>query len=95
MVKSKADLEKAKERVFKTVIADGRLKERRDALEYLEKGLTKEAYSILRKEFSEKQLNILTSAFEKGLNFDQVWVLANPVLTCKAMKELLKDVVKE
>lgn len=95
LVKSKADLEKAKEKVFKTVIADGRLKERREALVYLEKGLTKEAYSILRKEFSEKQLSILTSAFEKGLNFDQVWALANPVLTCKAMKELLKDVVKE
>lgn len=95
-VSSEADLERAKEKVFKMVIAEGRLKIRRDGIEKLSEGNLTEGKSLLKGEFNDKQINVLISAFESGLSFDQVWNLANPVFPCKVMKDLIQDAkVKE
>ena len=95
MVKDEGFL-KAKERVLKTAVIGGRFKNRRDGLELLNDGDIRGAKELLMTEgFKDKQIDVLLSAFDRGLSFEDVWRIANPSYTVKSMKDLVKRALEK
>lgn len=91
--KKEEDLfEKAKEKVYNLIVADGKLKSRRDGLLALQNGMYGLAEGILLKEFNATQICELKKAFDKGISFEAVWKVANPVFSGKVMRDLIREV---
>lgn len=90
------DFSKAKDRVLRLSVIGGKFKLRRDGLDLLLEGNLIDAKENLHLSgLKDKQIDVLIQACNEGLEYDDLWKIANPAYTVKSMKDLSKRFLEE